>query len=85
MSSLRSGRKVSGEGRAVALRGEAPPPASKLPPLLRFPLLVVLNLSISSLLYSLSAVYLGSENDLAKVSRKLDSWSDVASLVGWKT
>ncbi|KAH6668035.1 hypothetical protein B0J14DRAFT_177000 [Halenospora varia] len=85
MSSLRSGRKVSGEGRAVALRGEAPLPASKLPLFLRFPLLVVLNLSISSLLYSLSAVYLGSENDLAEVSRKLDSWSDVASLVGWKT
>ncbi|KAH8664983.1 hypothetical protein BGZ60DRAFT_378917 [Tricladium varicosporioides] len=63
---------------------KAPLPPSKLPPALRFPLVVVLSLSISSLLYSLSAVYLGSENDLAKVSRKLDNWSDVASLVGWK-
>lgn len=56
---------------------------SKLPAALRFPLLVTLSLSLSSLLYSFSSDY--TAGDLATVSRSLNKWSEVAELIGWRT
>ena len=70
--------------RAIAVqRGDAPIQASKLPAFLRFPLLVLLSLTISTLLYSFVAEY--TEGDLARVSRSLDQWHEVGVLVGWRT
>lgn len=61
----------------------APVPTSKLPAAMRFPLLVMLSLSLSSLLYSFSSDYMA--GDLATVSRSLNKWSEVAELIGWRT
>ncbi|KAF4627428.1 hypothetical protein G7Y89_g10727 [Cudoniella acicularis] len=85
MSSSRSKNRTVNSAFAVVQRGDAPLHASKLPPFLRFPLLVVLSLSLSSLLYSLNAVYGTTEKDLAGVSRRLESWWEVGALVGWRT
>jgi hypothetical protein len=57
--------------------------SSKIPPCLRFPLLVALSLTLSSISFSLAARYTAEE--LAGVSRKLDQWWEVAALVGWRT
>lgn len=56
--------------------------ASKLPAPMRFPLLVVLSLSLSGLLYSFVAEY--TTGELASVSRSLNEWWEVGALVGWK-
>jgi hypothetical protein len=56
--------------------------ASKLPPALRFPLVVILNLSLSSLLYTLSADHLTS--DLAEASRRHDAWQDIGLIIAAK-
>lgn len=56
--------------------------SSRLPPAFRFPLLVLLSLTLSSLSYTLAARYTAEE--LASVSRKLDQWWEVAALVGWR-
>ena len=54
----------------------------KVPALLRFPLLVLLNLSLSALFYSLaSGVTAG---DLSTVSRSINDWWEVAGLLAWK-
>ncbi|KAG9232569.1 hypothetical protein BJ875DRAFT_380437 [Amylocarpus encephaloides] len=74
----------TGDGGEETTAGEAPLRPSTLPPFLRFPLVVVLSLSLSSLLYSLIAGFNGSEQDLARVRRRLDSWWDVGALVGWR-
>ena len=77
-------RKVKSADKAIAIRhGDAPIRASKLPAVLRFPLLVLLSLTLSSLLYSFVAEY--TEGDLASVSRVLDQWWEVGALVGWRT
>jgi hypothetical protein len=68
----------------LARRAEMTAPLqSKLPPSVRFPLLVVLSLSLSSFLYSLAAPVI--ESDLASVSRRLEGWAEVLALFGWKT
>ena len=56
--------------------------SSQLPGPLRFPLLVTLSLFLSSVLYSISAHYLG--GDLGSVSRRLTEWWEVGGLVGWR-
>ena len=56
---------------------------SKLPRFLRFPLVVVLSLTLSSMLYSFTSSFTAS--DLAKVSRSLDQWWEGGALLGWKT
>jgi hypothetical protein len=77
-------RKEKLADKAIAVqRGDAPLRASKLPAFLRFPLLVLLSLTLSSLLYSFVAEY--TEGDLASVSRTLQRWEDVGALVGWRT
>ncbi|KAI9833046.1 MAG: hypothetical protein M1819_003879 [Sarea resinae] len=60
----------------------APLPASKLPAPLRFPLLVVFSLTLSSLLYTFAADFTAGE--LASVSRKLDGWGEIFGLIGWR-
>lgn len=78
-----SPRTAKDQALAVIRDGEAPVRASKLPSFVRFPLLVLLNLSLSTLLYSLAAPYIGLE--LARVSRRLDGrWEDAAVLAGWR-
>jgi len=53
--------------------------ASKLPELVRFPLLLLLSLTLSSLGYSVVAPWVGGE--LAGVSRRLEGWEEVGGLV----
>ncbi len=60
-----------------------PIPTTKVPRALRFPLLVVLNLSFSALLYSLSSEFI--DGDLSSVSRSVDGWWQVGGLLGCKT
>jgi hypothetical protein len=55
---------------------------SKLPRVVRFPLLVVLNLSLSALLYSITSDI--TTGDLALVSKTYNEWWQVTGLVGWK-
>ncbi|KAI9645783.1 hypothetical protein NHQ30_005216 [Ciborinia camelliae] len=57
--------------------------SSKVPAMLRFPLVVILSLVGSSLAYSLSAAYLDRE-DLGRVSRKLDGWNEMRILLSWR-
>lgn len=67
-----------------ALPSDVSPPAiaSKIPKPLRFPLLVALNLSLSSLLYT--AVSPFTKGDLATVSGYRDQWWEIGGLLGWK-
>ncbi len=74
--------KVRDKGIAVALQGDAVIQHSKIPRFLRFPLVLLLNLTLSALLYSFIADY--TMADLARVSRSLDQWWEVAALVGWR-
>jgi len=83
VSHLSRKQKISDKVIAVVQHGDPQIRASKLPAFLRFPLLVLLSLTISSLLYSFVAGY--TEGDLASVSRSLDQWYEVGALVGWRT
>lgn len=56
---------------------------SKLSTTLRFPLLVVISLTLSSILYSVASAF--TVGDLSSVSRSLDDWWEVVGLIGWKT
>ncbi|KAK5149078.1 hypothetical protein BJ546DRAFT_1063646 [Cryomyces antarcticus] len=60
----------------------APLPASKLPAVLRFPLLAILSLSASYLCTSLAAGITGYE--LASVSRSLNEPWQIGAVLGWK-
>ena len=60
----------------------SPAPNSKLPPQIRFPLLVVLSLTISSSLYSLVSPF--TSGDLATVSRSRDNWLEIVGFLSWK-
>jgi hypothetical protein len=77
------GEKFSDKGLAVVNQGDAPLRASKLPPPIQFPLVVILSLSSSALLYSFAAEYTAGE--LATISRSLIEWWEVGALVGWRT
>ncbi|KAI9736665.1 MAG: hypothetical protein M1834_000869 [Cirrosporium novae-zelandiae] len=56
--------------------------ASKLPPPIRFPLLVLLSWGLSSLFYSISSEW--TAGDLAGVSRRFDGWTEIAGLLTWR-
>ena len=56
--------------------------ASRLPAFVRFPLVVILSFSLSSLFHSLTADFAGYQ--LATASRDLPEDWQVASLMGWK-
>ena len=77
------GEKIADKGLAVVNQGDAPLRASKLPPPIQFPLVVILSLSSSALLYSFAAEYTAGE--LATISRSLIEWWEVGALVGWRT
>jgi hypothetical protein len=75
--------RASSKVTAVFAQGDAVIRPSKIPVILRFPLVVTLSLTLSALLYSFAAEY--TSGDLAKVSRTLDQWWQVSVLVGWRT
>lgn len=60
----------------------SPAPNSFLSPQLRFPLLVLFSLTLSSILYSLVSPF--TTGDLATVSKSRDNWWEIAGLLGWK-
>lgn len=74
---------ISDKTTGVVVRGDAPLRASKLPAPLRFPLVVLLSLITSSLLHNVVADY--TKGELASVSRSLNEWWEVATLLGMKT
>ncbi|KAG4030523.1 hypothetical protein MFRU_012g02550 [Monilinia fructicola] len=57
---------------------------SKVPRVLRFPLVVILSLVGKGLAYSLTAAYLDGE-ELGRVSRRVEGWDEVGILFGWRT
>ena len=59
------------------------PGVNKLPSQLRFPLVVITNLALSALLYSLISDF--AAGDLSSVSRSLNEWWQVAGLILAKT
>lgn len=75
--------KISDKAIAVVHQGDAPLRASKLPRPVQFPLVVILSLVSSALLYSFAAEYIAGE--LATVSRTVTEWWEVGMLLGWKT
>lgn len=75
--------KIADKALIVVHQGDAPLRASKLPHPIQFPLVVILSLSSSALLYSFAAEYTAGE--LSKVSRSLNEWWEVGALVGWRT
>ncbi|KAG4432594.1 hypothetical protein IFR05_011919 [Cadophora sp. M221] len=75
--------KRANKATAVLVQGDALIRPSKIPAVLRFPLVVTLSLTLSALLYSFAADY--TSGDLARVSRTLDQWRQVGVLVGWRT
>ena len=77
-----SHRRAGSSKPPATIPAASPASNSKLPPQVRFPLLVVLSLTISSLLYSLVSPF--TSGDLATVSRSRDNWWEIAALLGWK-
>src|SRR5690349_17780977 len=78
-------RKASTSGNAI--KASTPPPSSgiRAPPMLRFPLFVVVSLFSSSLLYTVVAERLPIGDDLSGVSKSLNEWWEVGALIGWRT
>lgn len=66
----------------TALDRAAPDSTSRLPNYLRFPLLVTLSLTASSLSYSLASEYIA--GDFASVSRRLNNPWEVLGLLAWR-
>ena len=77
-----SHRRAGSSKPPATIPAASPASNSKFPPQVRFPLLVVLSLTISSLLYSLVSPF--TRGDLATVSRSRDNWWEIAALLGWK-
>lgn len=76
-------RKKMANGGAVATAASPPVlPIHKIPTALRFPLAVFMSMSLSALLYSLTADLRA--DDLAIVSRRLVEWWQVLGLLGFK-
>lgn len=75
--------KIADKALAAVRQGDASLRASKLPRPIQFPLVVILSLSSSALLYSFAAEYTAGE--LATISRSLNEWWEVGALVGWRT
>lgn len=72
-------QKVTDKAVAVLQQGDAVIRPSKIPRPLRFPLVVVLSMVLSAILYSFTADY--TVANLAGVSRRYGGWEDIAVLV----
>jgi hypothetical protein len=59
-----------------------PVPKSQIAAALRFPLVVILSFSLSSLLFSIVAEI--TAGDLAAISKHTESWVEITGLLGWK-
>ncbi len=55
---------------------------SQLPAALRFPLVVILSFTLSSVLFSIVAEI--TAGDLAAISKHTESWAEITGLLGWK-
>ncbi|KAK3713072.1 hypothetical protein LTR37_008757 [Vermiconidia calcicola] len=82
-------RSLRANASPSSKRMDSPPPltprtyaASRIPAAIRFPLVLILSFSLSTLLHSLAAEYTGLQ--LASASRALDQDWQIATLVGWK-
>lgn len=75
--------KFGDKAMAVVYQGNVPLRASKLPRPIQFPLVVILSLSSSALLYSFAAEHTAGE--LATISRSLNEWWEIGALVAWRT
>ncbi|KAL9075308.1 MAG: hypothetical protein Q9161_001685 [Pseudevernia consocians] len=75
-------RRVGSTKPPATIPAASPASNSKLPAEFRFPLLVVLSLTISSFLYSFVSPF--TSGDLATVSRSRDNWWEIGALLGWK-
>lgn len=82
MSGRQRASSVAEKANAIVVEGNAPIRASKLPGVIRFPLVVTLSMVLSSLMYSWAAEYIA--GDLARVSRNLNEWWEVGVLVAWR-
>ena len=71
---------------AVAAAPAVPVPPlkqpSRIPNILRFPVLVVMSMTVSSALYSIASQF--GTGDLATVMRRRDEWWEIAGLLAWK-
>ena len=68
----------------VEIPAPTPPiAASKIPAPLRFPILVLLSLTLSAFLYSFTSEF--TAGDLSSVSRSVNDWWEVTGLLGVKT
>ncbi len=67
----------------IVQHGDAVIRPSKIPPPLRFPLVAVLSMTLSGLLYSLLADLTTAQ--LVNVIRRNESWLEVGALLGWRT
>lgn len=77
------GKQVAKAAANAAAAVDAPVARrSKLPAGVQFPLLSIISLSISSLLYSFLNEWTGSE--LATVGKSLDNWAEVGVLASWR-
>jgi len=76
-------KRRSSASLAELSKTHAPSSTSKIPNTLRFPLLVLISLTSSSVLYSLSSAI--TAGDLSSVSKSLNDWWEITGLLGWKT
>ncbi|QSZ30576.1 hypothetical protein DSL72_000132 [Monilinia vaccinii-corymbosi] len=77
------GERLAGSSKLASSERSLRRP-SKVPEILRFPLVVILSFVGKGLAYSLSAAYLDRE-ELGRVSRRAEGWDEVGILFGWRT
>ena len=73
--------KESSVATATALKAPVLP-TSKIPVALRFPLAIILNLSLAELLYTISSTF--TAGDLGSVKRSINDWDQIFGLVACK-
>lgn len=85
-STRQSGRKASQDVVIIDPEPTAEPlpiaTDSKIPSVLRFPIVTLISLATSLALRTISSAF--SLGDLATISTQRDEWVDVTAFVGWK-
>ena len=66
----------------ATLPAASPAPTSTIPPQVRFPVLVLSSLGISSFLYTFASPF--TPGDLSINSKTYDAWLGITGLLGWK-